>query len=482
MDYEENVMQGCACFRYLNNEEAYPDLDKEGAIERLRAAIRCKTVNSDPMTTDYSQFEKLHNLMRASYPHIMTAGTFEVIQHSVLITIPGSNPELKPMLLMAHQDVVPVIAGTEGSWEHPPFEAALDDTFIWGRGSMDIKLMVIGELEAAEYVLAHGQQIQRTLYLAFGEDEDNYGTGAKAIVNTLADRGVTLEFLLDESVSVVRDMGVYGAPGTLSVEVCLAEKGDTALLITAPSDGGHSSNPFGGTSLGALSQAIANIVSKPFPVELSALTQDSLRVLAPYITESPWKELVGPDGAYIEHNKDALASLFASRKELFPYVTTTCAPTMISGGSQAPNVMPEDMTAVVDFRSMPDTFVDDVLEHCREACAGLPVIVSVYNGVNPSSVSRCDGYGFQVVTDVASEFFRDTFTGEPILFLPALEIGGTDAGYYSPVCDTCLRMSPFLLDDDEQARGVHGTNERVTRRAYLHGIRFLIALIERVCL
>lgn len=86
------------------------------------------------------------------------------------------------------------------------------------------------------------------------------------------------------------------------------------------------------------------------------------------------------------------------------------------------------------------------------------------------------------MTDVASEFFRDTFTGEPILFLPALEIGGTDAGYYSPVCDTCLRMSPFLLDDDEQARGVHGTNERVTRRAYLHGIRFLIALIERVCL
>ncbi|WP_273383436.1 M20/M25/M40 family metallo-hydrolase [Enorma phocaeensis] len=473
---------GCACFRYLDNEEAYPDLNANGAIEHLRAAIRCETVNTDPEKTDFSQFDKLHELMRSSYPHVMEAGTFEIVQHSVLITIPGSDPALKPLLLMAHQDVVPVVAGTEDSWEHPPFEATIDETFIWGRGSMDIKLMVIGELEAAEYVLAHGKKLQRTLYLAFGEDEETFGTGAKAIVKTLADRGVRLEFLLDESVTVVRDMGLYGAPGALGIEVELAEKGDTAVKVTVRSEGGHASNPFGGTSLGILSQAISSIVAQPFPIELSPVTEQLLRTLAPYITESPWKELVGPDGSLIEENRDQLARFFASQKTLFPYVTTTCAPTMIEGSSQAPNVMPKDMSAIIDFRSMPGTCVEDVMAHCAEAVKDLPVELSAHLAVNPSSVAVSDGYGFKAVSEVGSRFFKDTVTGAPVLFLPSFTVGGTDAGYYDPVCDTCLRMSPFLLDDDEQARGVHGTNERVTRRSYLHGIRFLIALIEHVCL
>ena len=412
----------------------------------------------------------------------MEAGTFEVIQHSVLITIPGTDPALKPLLLMAHQDVVPVVAGTEDSWEHPPFDAYLDDTFIWGRGSMDIKLMVIGELEAAEYALAHGHEFKRTLYLAFGEDEETFDTGAKAIVRTLAERGVRLEFLLDESVTVVRDMALYGAPGTLAIEVELAEKGDTAVRVTARSEGGHASNPFGGTSLETLSRAIAAIADAPFPIELSPVTEQLLTTLATYITESPWRELVGPDGSRIAGNRAELARHFASQKALYPYVTTTCAPTMVEGSSQAPNVMPKDMSAIIDFRSMPGTGVKDVMEHCERAVGDLAVELSAHLAIEPSSVAVSDGYGFKVVSEIGSRFFRDTVTGRPVLLLPSFTVGGTDAGYYDPVCDTCLRMSPFLLDDDEQARGVHGTNERVTRRAYLHGIRFLIALIERVCL
>lgn len=85
-------------------------------------------------------------------------------------------------------------------------------------------------------------------------------------------------------------MGLYGAPGTLGIEVELAEKGDTAVKVTVRSEGGHASNPFGGTSLGILSQAISSIVAQPFPIELSPVTEQLLRTLAPYITESPWKE------------------------------------------------------------------------------------------------------------------------------------------------------------------------------------------------
>lgn len=479
---EETYAPGCACHRYLAHEDAYPDLDAEGAVGRLSAAIRCATVNTDPAQTDFSQFERLHQLMRESYPHVMAAGTFEVIGQSVLITIPGSDASLDPILLMAHEDVVPVVEGTEDAWTHPPFSGTVDDTYIWGRGSMDIKLMVTGELEAAEYALAHGGKLKRTLFLAFGEDEETYGTGAQAIAATLAERGQHLAFLLDESVSVVRDMGLYGAPGTLAIEAALAEKGYVNIEITAPSAGGHSSNPFHGTSLGTLARAIARIEDAAFPGELTRTTLDLLKRLSPFITKEPWRSLVGADGSEVERNAEALAELFLVDEKLFPYATTTCAPTMVAGGAQAANVMPGDMRAIVNFRTMPGTTAADVLARCEDACRSLPVTLRIEQGIEASATARTDGYGFNTVSHVSERFFADTRDGSPVLVLPSFTVGGTDAGYYDAVCDTCLRMSPFLLDDDEQARGVHGTDERVTKRAYLHGIRFLIALIEECCL
>ena len=111
-------------------EGNYPDLDAEGAVARLSQAIQCRTINyADHSLTDYSEFDKLHAHMKASYPHIMRAGVFERLgHHAVLITIPGSDETLRPCLYMSHQDVVPVIEGTEqdasrllrrgGGWLH----------------------------------------------------------------------------------------------------------------------------------------------------------------------------------------------------------------------------------------------------------------------------------------------------------------------------------------------------------------------------
>ena len=139
-------------------EGNYPDLDGEGAAARLSAAIRCKTINYfDHSRTDYTEFDKLHAHIKASYPNIMRVGTFERIgHHAVLITIPGSDASLRPCLYMSHQDVVPVVEGTEQDWTHPAFSGDIADGYIWGRGTLDIKEQVFGVLEAAEYLLARG--------------------------------------------------------------------------------------------------------------------------------------------------------------------------------------------------------------------------------------------------------------------------------------------------------------------------------------
>ena len=160
-------------FSYFDNENLYPDLDVDTAVSHLSDAIRCRTVNyEDHSRTDFSEFDRLQALMQNSFPSVMAHGQFELIGHAVLVTIPGSDPSLLPCLYMSHQDVVPVVAGTERDWTWDAFSGAVEDGYIWGRGTLDIKEMVFGILEAAEYLLSHGRSFRRTAYLAFGDDEE----------------------------------------------------------------------------------------------------------------------------------------------------------------------------------------------------------------------------------------------------------------------------------------------------------------------
>ena len=214
-------------------EGNYPDLDGEGAAARLSAAIRCKTINYfDHSRTDYTEFDKLHAHIKASYPNIMRVGTFERIgHHAVLITIPGSDASLRPCLYMSHQDVVPVVEGTEQDWTHPAFSGDIADGYIWGRGTLDIKEQVFGVLEAAEYLLAHGKSFARTAYLAFGDDEETINLGALAIAEHLKAQGVTLEFVLDEGGCKIEPGTAFGAPETAIGSVQLMEKGYADLEL-----------------------------------------------------------------------------------------------------------------------------------------------------------------------------------------------------------------------------------------------------------
>ena len=455
---------------FFARETDYPDLDGDGAVQRLSAAIQCRTINyEDHSRTDFSAFEALHDHIKASYPHVMAAGTFEVVSRAaVLITIPGTDQTLRPCLYMSHQDVVPVVEGTEENWTYPPFSGAVAEGYVWGRGTLDIKNQVFGVLEAAEYLLAHGKTFTRTAYLAFGDDEETLNTGALAIAQLLESRGVTLEFVLDEGGGKIEPGTPFGAPGVYVSQVDLMEKGYADLELSVHSIGGHSSRPFGGTSLGRLSQAIADITRSPFPLRLSPVMAHAFETIAPYVTEEPLKSLV----ADVPGNADAIAAYCNSCRELFPFVSTTIAPTVIRGSSAACNVMPQDMRAVINFRIAEGDTAEQVLAHCRAAVADESVSMRFLQGNDPSRTARCDGYGYARLVDSMSRYFPE------VVFIPSMTAGATDAHQYEGICDTCLRCSPFMAEPEEAASGVHGTNERILIRAYLQGIRVLIHLME----
>ncbi|MCI1666260.1 MAG: M20/M25/M40 family metallo-hydrolase [Atopobiaceae bacterium] len=468
---------------FFSHEDDYPELDEATCCARLGRALSFPSIaDVDETRTDWSVFEGLQAFMRSSFPAVFSAAEVEMVGHSLMITLPGTDASLDPVMLMGHQDVVPVVAGTEGDWTHDAFSGDVDDEYVWGRGAIDMKDMVIGELEAVEYALDHGWTLRRTLMLCFGQDEESLQSGARAMGELLLERGIHLEFLVDEGDYRIIDAAEYGAPGTPMMSVCLSEKGYCDVRLTVRSAGGHSSNPFGGTSLAILAEAVSRLASSEWPVRLTSLDQQTLAALAPSITEEPLASLVRGGEAAIERNADAIADLLLHDRRLFPLVTTTVAPTMVEGGSQASNVMPQDMWAVVNFRLLQGVTQSDVLDRCRELVADLPVEVDMlFTGNDPSSTSRADGYGFAALEHVAARYFVDPATGLAVTLVPTLACGATDARMYEPVCDSCLRFSAFVVDDEESDRGVHGTDERVTRRAYLQGIRFLIRLIDETC-
>lgn len=455
----------------FRNETDYEDLDYDGAARRLSLAVRIPTVSYvDTARIDGAAFDALHRLLRESYPRVMAAGRFEEIGRSILITLPGTDGTLRPALFMAHQDVVPVQPGTEEDWRHGPFSGDIAEGYLWGRGAMDIKQMLIAILESAEYLLSKGP-FRRTVLLAFGDDEESRSQGARDIAALLQSRGVTPEYVLDEGAGDVTDAADLGAPGTLLCSIGTYEKGYGDLKLSVKARGGHSSNPFRGTSLGILARAIAAILDDPPPARLNPALRRTLIRLAPRITEAPMRDWVQDMDA---HEGEILDWCLA-HESLYHQVRTTLAPTMISGGSAAGNVMPQNMEAVINCRLAPPDTPESLMEHFRRRVPA-EVELSWVQKIGPSRPTDPDSCGYTALQGVLEHYFRE------LVFVPVQNRGATDARSYECVCPCCLRFGPFLEEEDVVSEGVHGTNERISLRAFRQGIRVIARLMETTCL
>ena len=287
----------------------------------------------------------------------------------------------------------------------------------------------------------------------------------------LESRGVELEFLLDEGGGNIEDGVIYGAPGVMTCGIHLAEKGYADLSIRARGQGGHSSNPFGGSSMEHLARAITAVCDTAQAAEMPEALAQCLRAVAPYVTEEPLKSLLTD----LEGNSAAIMACCAGVKQLFPLTTTTIAPTMISGGGPACNVLPQDMEANINFRLIPGDTIDALWQRCQKAVEGIPVELRFAQANDPSKLSAASGYGYEKLLEVLNHYYSG------IVFLPSISAGATDARQYERICPACLRCSPFMAEDSEVSGRVHGTNERISQRSYVQGIRVLIRMMEISC-
>jgi carboxypeptidase PM20D1 len=442
------------------------DIDADQAAAGLAQAIRFQTVsNQDPAQFDAAQFAGLQEFLQQHFPRLHQVLTREAVNdYSVLYTWPGRTPG-KPIVLLAHLDVVPIEAGTEGKWVHPPFGGTIDDGYVWGRGSLDDKASAMAILEAVEHLVGAGFQPDRTVYIALGHDEEVSGRrGAGAMSARLHERGVEAELVLDEGGSILEGM-VPGVSAPVA-SVCMGEKGYVSVELSTAGKGGHSSMPPPHTSIGVLSAAIKKLEDHQMPANIGAAMGKSFAYLGP---EMPFGLRV------LFANLWLFAPLverqMASSPQANAAIRTTTAPTIFDAGVKD-NILPVSARGVVNFRILPGDTVDTVLEHVRSTVDDPAVEVRpLGSGDDPSALSDPDAPAF---TRIATAI-RSTFPGT--LVTPFLSLGATDARYYTVISPNVYRFVPMRMRAEDLAR-IHGTNERIAVKDYVGMIRFYIDLLN----
>src|SRR5215208_933549 len=257
------------------------NLDNSAISRRLSEALRFKTISkqeSGEVAT--AEFQAFHEFLKQNFPRTHATLSREVVnQWSLLYTWKGTLHPLRPILLSAHQDVVPA-EGAKTAWQYPPFDGLIADGYVWGRGTMDDKSSVLGILEGVETLLSENYQPQRTVYLAFGHDEEVGGKeGASKIASLLQSRGVELEYVIDEGFFLT-DGIVPGVTRPVAL-VGIAEKGFLTLELTVDGEGGHSSVPPPHTSIGILSQAINKLEQQQMPQDMDGVVRQMFDYIGP---------------------------------------------------------------------------------------------------------------------------------------------------------------------------------------------------------
>src|SRR5438046_8629777 len=145
-------------------------LDTAAAAARLAGALRFRTVASQDSTeVDAGEFRRFQDYLRTTFPKLHARLGREVTGgFSLLYEWRGSDSTLKPILLMAHQDVVPVEPGTEDRWTEPPFAGRISGGFVWGRGAMDDKGNLLARRGAVERLAGAGSAPRGTIDVPFG--------------------------------------------------------------------------------------------------------------------------------------------------------------------------------------------------------------------------------------------------------------------------------------------------------------------------
>jgi len=440
----------------------------EETTNKLKEAITIKTVShSNYEKNDLEQFRIFLNFIKCRYPYVHEQlDTTALNDYSFIARWDGLDRKKLPVLLLAHFDVVPV---EEENWSIDPFEGVEKDGFIWGRGTLDTKNTLTAILESAELLLQQGFTPDRTIYMAFGGDEETQGDeGAGSMSRYFLERGIDFDWLLDEG-GLVAENSFSMVRNPLAL-IGISEKGYTNLIIKSTGKSGHSSMPPEHTAAGHVAKAVTLIEGNPFKARITPAISSFLFGITPYVSFP---------AAFIMANHKLFAPLIKLLLLKSPssaaLIRTTQAVTILASGEKE-NVLPSSAEAVVNIRILPGETVKSVLEKIKELLKNENVQVGILDeedSNDPIGESSIHEEGYKLIDRVIQGVFPGSVT------TPYLMTGATDSKHYKNICSNIYRFAPMSLSSDEISL-IHSADERISLDNYKRSIQFYLTLIKNI--
>lgn len=431
------------------------------ALQALRAVISRRTI-AGPDKVD-AEFEQLHDDLRDHFPRLFAAcERLPLADHALLLRWPGHDPA-RSVVLMAHQDVVPI--NPDDHWTHPPFDAVVADGFVWGRGTLDCKGSLVAMCAAAEELLADGFVPAGDVWFSFGSDEEVTGHTAPAAVEALAARGVEPLLVLDEGGAVAD--GAFPTVSDPLALIGIAEKGYCDLRITADAPGGHASMPPRRNAPAVLATAILALQRNPAPSSLGDEVVTMLERVAPH-AGTPLRQVVARAGSL----RAPLAQTFARLgPETAAMVRTTYAVTTLTG-SPARNVLATTASATVNLRIALGESVDEAVDRVRRT-VGDDVTVEVLTRSEPTTSASTSSPAYELLAAACAEALPEAAV------VPYVVMATTDARHFQRRWRDVYRFHPFRMSR-EQRGSLHNVDERLEVDSFESGIRWYRALLEKL--
>ncbi len=438
----------------------------EESILKLSRAIQLKTVSySDISMIDMEEHRKFGDFLKENFP--LTDTKLERIQlndFSYIFKWEGREKEKLPVLFMAHFDVVPVRA--EG-WLHQPFSGDIEDGIIWGRGTLDTKNSLVAIMESTELLLEEGFKPERTIYLAFGGDEEVSGIkGAVAAVKYFREHGIHFDWVLDEGSIIAENMfSIVKKPLAL---IGIAEKGFVNIRVSASGTGGHASMPPAHTASGLVAGAVAKIEAHPFPVSMSGTVSRFLKALIPH-TDFPTALILSNLWIF----KGIVKLIFTKTPPSAAMIRTTQAVTVMKGSSKD-NILPHFAEAIINIRIIPGETVDSVLKRVQGIVKNKQVKIEFQDSgyaSDPVHESDVKGRGYSAIATAVEIVYPKAMVA------PFLVTAATDSRHFEPIADNIYRFSPMVLTSDD-IKTVHGVNESISIKNFKNMIRFFKTMMK----
>jgi carboxypeptidase PM20D1 len=447
--------------------ELKENINIDDSIKRLSQALQIKTISYEKIDlVDKTEFLKFHTFIEKSFPNVHRVLVKETISDfGILFKWEGTDTNQDSILLMAHMDVVPVEKETEKDWCFEPFSGKISDGYVWGRGALDMKSQLMGILEAVEGLIIQGFKPRKTIYLAFGHDEEVGGyLGNAEMASYLQSKGIKLSMVLDEGGFIIKNaIAGMSCPAAL---IGIAEKGMTTLELSAESNVGHSSMPPNSTAIGRLAKAIYILEKKQLKANINSILKEFFKAIAP---KMPLLKKIIFSNIWLL--KPLIIRIFIKSPKTNALVRTTTAFTMIEGGIKM-NILPQQAKAVANFRLMPGETIEDVKKRVKKIVKKLDITVKVNDvSFNPSKIYDTSSNEYKVMCKTIETVFPDSVAA------PYLTVGSTDSRYYQKIANQIFRFCPIEIDSEDLER-VHGINERISVEGYKKMIEFFYLLIK----